>query len=446
MKKTITALWALLGIASIAYAIGIPNPFVNEAGLAYNKRYTIDLSNAAVNTVSATAVYSSATFANSSFSTGQVSTGSFTIADNTKLSTATATNNIVVTSTSGACGDSVVITKLNKPGAFVLLACRDWNYKATTALTAASIKAAMAQDTDITSIVTGSTIYSTATTTGANANAIGVTTNNDDTLTIANATFTGGRDAEVVTINGYAFKFGVNVPIGAAASNSASNLSTAINAKAKLSNQITASPSSAVVSIQSDAAGSVWNFSLKTSNTAAVTVLHPTMIGGSNPSWTLNSKNIIVSAHGYTRAIELLYRPGSGAAAISGLTAETTYYAIPVDANTLQLASSSANAQAGTGITLASTSTLTAAKTYSLLPLSFGAAAGTGGKWQVSNDNSSWSDVNVSSFSWIGGGSVAGSANWDLGKINYRYLSLNVVGANTGGLTLTVTATGSFTP
>lgn len=445
-KKLLGLVAALVGAVGFVYAVGITNPFVNESALAYSKRYTIDLQNAAVNTVSATAVYSSYTATNATFSTGRTSAGSFAVADNTILSTATAINNIVVASTSGALGDSIVITKLNKPGAYILTAGRDWNYKATTALTAASIKIALDKLPDMATSRGANILYSTAAATGANYNAIRWSVSNTDTLTLAHATFSGGRNATVVSVNGYAFKAGVNFPIGPTADDTASNLSTAINAKAVLKDQVTASPTTNSVGLVSDKVGTVSNFSLATSNASAISKSGTAMTSATNAAWTLGSKNITVAANGYTLALPLLYRPGSGAAVISGLTAETTYYAIPVDANTLQLASSSSNAQAGTGIVLASTSTLASAKTYALLPLTFTAAATTGGKWQVSNDNSTWSDLSVSSFSWIGGGSVSGSINWDLGKLNFRYLSLNVVGPSAGGLGLTVTAQGSYTP
>ncbi len=441
MRKLITTVLAFAGAFSLAYAVGFSNPVIHNPALAYSTRYVLDLQNAAVNTVSATAVYSSAAFTSGSFTTGQVSTGSFLIVDNTNLLSASATNNIVVISTSGACGDAVVVTKLTIPGAFVFQACRDWNYKATTALTAASIKLALALDTDFASIASGSTIYSTSTTPGTNANAIAVTTNNTGTLTVAHATFTGGRNAEVVTVNGYAFRFGVNVASGAAASDSATNLTNAINAKAVLDGQVTATTATSSVTLQSNGAGALWNFSLKTSNTAAITVLHPTMVGGTTPSWTLGSKNITIAAHGFSLALPLLFSTGS-AAAISGLTNQTTYYAIPVDANTIQLATSSAQAVLSVGTVLASSSTLTAAKSYTLAPLAWATQTGTGFKWQVSSDNSTWSDLNISSVTY----SIPGSQAWDLGQINFRYLGLNVTGPTSGALNLSVTATGTYTP
>jgi hypothetical protein len=446
MKKTIVALMAAVGLVAVAYAVGITNPVVNESALAYSKRYVIDLQNAAVNTVTATAVYSSATLSNISLTTGQTAAGYFTVADNTVLTTATATNSIVVASTSGAVGDSLVITQLTKPGALILTAGRDWNYGINVTSTAISIKAALDKvSKDFTTGRSGATLTLTATTPGANANAIRVTTNNTDTLTVGAATFTGGRNATVVTVNGYPFKAGVNFAVGAADSNTATNLANAINARATVSAQVVAAKvDTAKVTVDSLKVGTVSNFSLATSNSSGISKSGVAMTGGTNASWALGSKNITAAAHGLTLAYPVLYRLGAGAAAISGLTGETTYYAIPVDANTTQLADSSAHAIAGTGIVLASSSTLASAKSYSLLPLAFTAAATTGGKWQVSNDNSSWSDVSASTVSWIAGGG-AGSTNWNLGLIQYRYLGFNVVGPATGGLTLNVTAFGTYT-
>lgn len=443
MKKTIVALMAAVGLAAIVHAVGFSNPVINTSpGLAYSKRYVIDLNAAAVNTVSATAVYSSGTYSNGSFSTGQVSTGSFLVSNNTVLTTATATNSIVVASTSGSIGDSLVITQLTKPGALVLTAGRDWNYKATVDLTAASIKTALDKvSKDFTTGRSAATLTLTATTPGANANAIRVGTNNTDTLTVGAATFTGGRNATVVTINGYQFKAGVNFAVGAAASDTATNLKNAINARSGLLSQVAAGTATSSVTVQSLHPGTVYNFGTTSSNGTGIQPLHATMVGGADAAWALGSKNITVATHGFALALPVLYRLGAGAAAISGLTGETTYYAIPVDANTLQLASSANNAVAGTGIVLASSSTLTASKSYSLLPLAW-TTGSAGFAWQVSNDNSNWSNVDITSITWSGNGSQA----WDFGQINQRYLGLNVTKPTAGAINLSVTATGTYTP
>ncbi len=446
MKKIVMPLLvAALTLGTvIAFAVGILNPVANDPALAYSKRYTINLQNAGVNTVTATAVYSSATLASQSFTTGQVSTGSFLVVDNTILASAKATNAITVTSTSGANGDSIVITQLQKPGAYVFLAGRDWKYGATTALTAASIKLALDKVPFISTSRSGAILYSTATTLGTAANSIIVQTNASDTLTVSSPTFLGGRNASTIWVNGYSFTAGTNYTVGASAALTATAIAAAINAKSTLKDQIDADTATSSVTLVSVKAGSLWNSTLATSNSSAISVLHPTMVGGATPSWTLSSRNISIASHAFTLALPVLYSTGTGAAAISGLTNQTTYYVIPVDANTVKLATSAAQALLLNGVVLASTSTLTAAKTYTLAPLAFTAAATTGGKWQVSNDASSWSDVSASSVSWVGGGG-AGTTNWSLGLIPYKYLSFNVVGPATGGLNLNVTAFGTYT-
>lgn len=449
MNKTWKGLGAALMIyafVGVLYAVGIVNPFINETALAYSKRYVIDLQNANVNTIAAVATYSSATLSNATLTTGQTAAGYFNVDDNTVLSTRAATNAITVASVSGAVGDSIVITQLNKPGAYVFLAGRDWNYKATTALTAASIKLALDKVPFIATNRVGNILYSTATTPGSGGNAILVQTNNVATLTISSPTFLGGRDVTVVSVNGYPFKAGVNFAVGATSGDTATNLATAINTKAILTAQIVAAKiETAKITVTSRRVGTVSNFILTTSNSSGISKSAATMTGGTNGSWTLNSKNITAASHGLTLAYPVLYRLGSGSPAIGGLTGETTYYAIPVDANTINLASTANNAIAGTGITLTSTSTLAAAKTYSLLPLAFTAAPATGGKWQVSANNSDWTDVSATTVSWISGGG-AGSTSWNLGQISYRYLGFNVVGPTTGGLALRVDVNGTNTP
>lgn len=440
MKKwNLTAL-VVLAVACgavLAHAVGLSGVIVNEPGLAYSKRFVTDLNAAAVNTISATADYSSATFAGSSFGTGQVSTGSFLVVDNTLLSSAAAIDSITVASTSGAIGDSILIPYLAKPGAYVFRAGRDWNYKATTALTAASIKTALDTIPWLSTNRVGAVIYSTAPV-GAFYNSIAVVTNNPATITVASATFLGGRDAVIVSVNGRQLRAGAQFAVGGTAALTATAIANAVNASAALAPYLTAATATSSVTLVSDKAGTYYDFPLATSNSAAVSVLHPALVGGLTPAWTLNGKNIAVPAHGFTLALPVLYSTGTGAPAIGGLVNQTTYYAIPVDADTVQLATSSAQAVLRVGTVLTSTSTLAAAKTYSLAPLAF-VAESAGFAWQVSNDNSSWSNLAVTSVTFSG----AGTTSWDLGRINYRFLGLNVTGPTSGGLQLRVTAQGT---
>ncbi len=93
------------------------------------------------------------------------------------------------------------------------------------------------------------------------------------------------------------------------------------------------------------------------------------------------------------------------------------------------------------GTVLTSSSTLATAVTYSLAPLAWSAGSA-GFDWEVSNDGSSWSRLNVSSITYA----TPGSINWDMGVIPFTYLSLNVTGPTSGGLQLAVTAHSTLTP
>jgi hypothetical protein len=438
MKKTIAAFLGVLGLAVAAYSIGLSGLIINQPGIAVNTRYSFDLNAADVNTVAATAVYSSAAFSSSNFSTGQGSTGSFLVASNTLLTAAAATNNITV-SAAGSTGDSVVIQKRDKPGAYVLLAGRDWSYGATTALTAASIAHAMQTIPWLSSSASGSVVYATAPA-GAFYNGIHFGTN-ASSLSLAHATLVGGVDAPTVCVIGYCFQAGRDYTVGASSALSATALKNAINAKAGLSSYVSAATQTSSVTVQSVFAGAYDNFPLSTSNSSAISVIHPTMVGGANPAWVLGGKSISLPAHGFTLGLPVLYSVGSGAAVISGLTGETTYYAIPVDANTVQLASSANNAVAGTAIVLASSSTVTAAKSYTLAPLPW-VAGSAGFDWETSPDNTTWTPIATSSVTFSNGG--AGSMAWTFNGLAPRYLSLNVTGPTAGGLKLAVTANGTY--
>lgn len=435
MKKLITAAFLLAGGIGLLHALGLNGLVINEPGLAYSKRIVLNLAANNVTTLSATAAYSSTTFHTSTFSTGQISTGSITIVSNTLLTPASATNHITVTSTAGAANSSIVVPFTTKPGAYVFLSGRQWNYKATTALTAASIASALATVPWLSVSVAGNVIYTTATA-GAFYNGVPLTTNSAGTLTVANPTFTGGNSAAVFYVNGYAFQANRDFVVGGSAGTSATNLSNAINAKNTLNGWVLAAPSSAVVNLQSKKAGAIYNFPLATSNTSAGTVSAAALYGGLTPAWNVNSGAISLTNHGFTLALPVLYTLGSGAPAIGGLTGNATYYVVPIDANTVGLSSTSAVAQTGVYITLTSSSTLTAAKNYSLAPLAW-VTGSAGFDWEVANAATGpWTPLNVSSVTYSSPGTMA----WDFGPVGFSFLSLNVTGPTSGGLGIQVTA------
>jgi hypothetical protein len=150
--------------------------------------------------------------------------------------------------------------------------------------------------------------------------------------------------------------------------------------------------------------------------------------------YNMSSGDIFISQHGFTTALPVLF---TGTGTIGGLSSGTTYYAVPDGINAVRLATSSANAIAGTYEVFAS-STTGQSITYTLSPL---AITGTPSfKWQASNDGVAYFDMSVSSITMSSYTYPYAVAGWDFDTFNYRYLRLSIIGPTTGGIYLNATA------
>lgn len=147
---------------------------------------------------------------------------------------------------------------------------------------------------------------------------------------------------------------------------------------------------------------------------------------------TMASGNITAAAHGLPVGLPVLLSTAAGT--VPGpLSAETTYYIIPVSANIIQLATTSAQAIALDPIILVS-STTSGTQTYNLTPL---AIAGTPAfTFKASNDNVAYVDLAVSS-STAGLYTAEGvSFGRDFGVFNYRWLKMAVTAPTAGAINI----------
>lgn len=152
-------------------------------------------------------------------------------------------------------------------------------------------------------------------------------------------------------------------------------------------------------------------------------------------SYTLNGDDITIASHGLTDGLKVTYSKGSGTDP-GGLSNGGTYYVGRVDANTISLASSLANALAGTFIVLTS-STSGDTETYTLTPA--GISGTPSFKWQGKNDRGQAIDLDIQSISiteYTYGGAKVG---FDFDDFNYTTLLLNVTAPTAGGLELKAT-------
>lgn len=313
----------------------------------------------------------------------------------------------------------------------------EWYAAETSSGSATNLAAIMNKVTGVRASAAGSVVYSTAATYGTASNAIALTSNAPSYLTVANPTYSGGKDRAYVRINGVTLTNGVDWTSVATASGTAKAISDAILANASLNGRITASSTLGVVSITSLIAGASQNYTLVTNYPSQLTLSGANMTGGLTPAYALNSSAITVAGHGLTTALPVLY---SASPAVSPLVSGTTYYSAKIDANTIALATSKSNALAGTYITLTSSST-TGPHTSTLSPLAYTGTAGF--FWEGSNDGSNYNPIDISSITYSSPSGTPTTTTWDFGVVGTRYVRLNVTAPTTGGLNLAVTLNGN---
>jgi len=146
-------------------------------------------------------------------------------------------------------------------------------------------------------------------------------------------------------------------------------------------------------------------------------------------SYILNGKNITITSHGLETGVDVVFTEGSGTAP-GGLTDSTTYFVAKIDANTIALGTSKANAVAGTYVTLIS-STTGNDETYTLTPVDISGTPSF--KWQGGNGEGIF-DLEISSVT-ISEYTLGGvSTGTNFGYYNYDTLILNVIAPTTGGI------------
>ena len=462
-RKWIIAGAALLTLAVIASSAvrKYSETLVNETALSYDKNFTVD-SYSNFDDVSFQAIYSTATLAAVSFTDGRVSTGTITVASLASLSTAPASVSITISSNNpNALNNSADGTVLTLNGVrYVASPAGKWQWNAAySTQSAANLAAAIAADGVFDAASAGSVVYATTTVTGSYLNSWSVVTSSAGVLSIrgdttaanVSSTLTGGKDNASLVINGTRIVANRDyfpiTSVGAAAT----ALAAAINANTYISPYVKAAAAGAVVYSTSASVGAATTYSLYSSTQAGLAIdgtvvsdgvggATGSLRGGSDASYSYNSPIITIPNHRLTTAFPVWLKDVS-AFGLTGLTANATYYTIPVTANTLELSATSTGAVAGAYIALLSTSVV-GPHTFTLNPANYSIAAGTPTFiWYASNDGSSFTQIpGVSSITWTT--SVAGSELWSFSPAVYRYYRLTITKPGFGGINVSVTSNG----
>lgn len=407
-------------------------PIVNvPGGLAFSNTYPIDLSNYDASKVSAQVLLSSVNFTSPTFSDGSESTASVRVISVTGLSSATATDQITVTTNVFASNPTITVQNC------VLTMGQQFQKGATTNATATNLAAAITACVPaIKTSAAGGIVYATATY-GSYANAYAFVSNSSS-MTVGSALMSGGADNAVLTINGKTLTQGVDWNAGASTTTAVLSLGNAI-AGAGLSLSTVASGNLGVIYATSTLNGTKYNYTLVSSSPTVLSVSQAVFTNGVDPQDALGSQKLVSgSASGLALALPVLYAIGANPA-IGGLTTGTTYYAVPYSANGFYLAKYSTSAVAGLAsdyATVTSTNSGTTAHTYTIAPLAW--AGNATFIWQASNDNANWATAPSTGTVTFSSSSANLNSLLDFGVFNFRYLRFNFTAPTSGAANVVV--------
>jgi hypothetical protein len=412
---------------------------------------------------SAETFVTSATVASKTFTDGSASTGSLTVVSFAALSSATATGNIVITSSGALTRACVSGGGGGRNGNFNVCNPGDWAIDVVAAsMTACNLAAAINSYNVILAtcgINGASVVYTTAPFGSSTYNLFQI---NASTPALTVTQMSGGQDNQSFSINGKLFKANTDFFPVTSNTQTGTNIATAITNSSQTIGVVANSAAAGIVTTTSTATGLSTNYAMTSSSDSALSLSLPktvtapssvgAMTGGAGPAYLVNTSTITIAGNGFSQGMQVLYTTPT--VAITGLVGGTTYYIIEIPAtgsqtSSFMLATSLANALAGTAVTLASIGTPTTADTYTLAPL---AITGTPIiKWVVSNDNTNWLPYTttplgqtVPSQSYTAYSSTGAVNVFDFGHMDYGFLGMSVTAPLTGSLNVTAHVVGKM--
>lgn len=408
---------------------------INDPTLAYATSPVLDTENISagkgpIDNLSMQVTYATATISAFTFIDGTPSAGTFTVLSTSTLTAARGTNTITVTTQTVPASASITL----QGTVYTANAPNGWPIGTNSTTTAANIQAKFNSVPGFTASVSSNVVTLSCASSGTLCNSIGLSVNTT-TLLAGAALFNGGANNLVVGFGGFTVTAGTDFTPVSTASGTASAISAAFGANASLA-AIAGSTwaTNGVVYSTMVTAGTAGNSITMFTNSSSVTASG--FSGGTASSINTSASSIRLPTHGISTGYPLLYTKTAGTSP-GTLTANTTYFAVVVDANNIKLASSSSNALAGTTVGI-TTQTVAGGGTFVLTPPAWSGSAGF--YWQSSNDNTNFFTISISSVT-ISSSTAQTTTMWD-GTINYRYLRFVYNGPTFGGVNIKVKGNG----
>lgn len=239
-----------------------------------------------------------------------------------------------------------------------------------------------------------------------------------------------------LVVSGCVFDQGDTWSVGASTAATADSIATAMNASPCLSGVVTSTrpaPSSVIYSTAVTIGTAGNSIALAVYNSTQIAVSGSVFSNGDDSSFSVADDDVTISGgHGISTGYPMLFVTVSGTAP-TGLTTATTYYAIVTSNSKFKLATSSANALAGTAINI---SALTGSGSFTMTRTAY---AGTYSfKYQASNDGTNWSDISGAAVTY----SAPGSTITEITLVTYKWLRLNFTAGTGSAMNLRVAAFG----
>jgi hypothetical protein len=375
---------------------------------------------------------------------GVKSRASITVGDDfALLADATAYSTIKVSSNSaGAIGGAVITIN-----GYALTEGKLWNRQDTSTGTAKSLETAINLYTALISTASyggtsSDTVRSSARAYGAFGNSYTITSSTPAALVLSGATFINGRDRGYISINGTTLYAGLDFAVGASTAATALNIAAAINANTTLAAIVISTANAAIYKN----AGVVWatatvsgvNAYALSSSTAPLLTPSGSIFGSGTAGNITSASDLITKANTYSLGTGVWI----GATAPTGLTADTTYFVIPV-VNTVsfKLSDTSTGAVAGVVLDISTTTAVAGGGSYTLTASS--PTVGSTFLLQQSNDRINWITAPSTTTVTVSDVQPVTTLLYDAGALNYRYLRFNFTKPTRGSIYLDIWTKGN---
>lgn len=308
-----------------------------------------------------------------------------------------------------------------------------WHLLATSTMTMNSLKLAIDAHDGFTATVSSNIVTAKSATIGTSGNSLTITSSKPSNLVVT--AWGAGQAPGTLRVNGTTLTEGVDFTAATSSDTTANAIEEAFNANSALSAIAVATNSAMGIVVLTAKTAGVNAYPVGTSNASHLAATSNRFEAGAASAVSVADNTFSKTAHGFGEATPLLYQTLTGTVP-TGLTTETTYYAIRTSADLFKVSVGSSTAGAGAALDITA---VIGGGTFSFTPLAFSAGSA-GYDLQGSNDGSVFRSIagatlGISTVTYAAHGGVL----FHFPNYSHKFLRLKFVPPAAGGINLTGT-------